>query len=107
MSKYINFTSPAFEPQLSLIAIDGERQPAESKDVVRQFRIEPRDDEKIQDLCADEDISLSEFLRKAVALAYLYFKHIDTLMYHSKVYIRLLEDSESVVPLIRRLTQKD
>lgn len=71
-------------------------KPEQSKDVIKQFRLEPDAADKIKDLCFDKNITFSDFMRKATLFTQIYYDHIDT----------LLTETKTFVPLAERLSKK-
>lgn len=51
------------------------RKPEQSKDIIKRFRLEPQDDDKIKDLCFENEITFSEFQRTASELLIKQFKN--------------------------------
>ena len=55
----------------------------QSKDIIKQVRIEPDTADTIGRVCFRFDVSFSEFARRALKLASIYYPYIDALMQKS------------------------
>lgn len=72
------------------------RETPQSKSEVLQTRVEGRVADKIKAVCFDNGISVSDFLRLSAEIGQIYASFADV----------LLQDQETIIPLLKRLSKK-
>ena len=73
-----------------------ERETPQSKSEILQTRVEGRIADKIKAVCFDNNISVSDFLRLSAEIGQVYASFADV----------LLQDQETIIPLLKRLSKK-